>query len=585
MFPAAYKVTSGGAILSFLLSAITGHQGRTYSPFDDYWYHPRVAPAVTGHRVTPELAMSVSTVYAAVRVRSTVLAMLPLQLFRRLPDGRGKERAHDHRLSYLLHHQPNRWQTSFQWRQMLQAHVILRGNGYSEIVAGPRGFADQLIPLHPAFVVVKDQLTDGRLVYEYRPPDQPGVVRLLSSDQIFHVIGPSDNGITGLSVVALMRNSVGLALALQEHGGRQFGGNSPMMKGIIKQTTPRPMDEAAQKVLTRSFAAAHSGQNAHGVAYLPPGLEWQSVGMTNDDAQFLATQAFQVEDLLRFLSVPGNLVGHADKTATFASAEAFFQSFLTIHMDPDFVMWEQAISRDLLFAEEQETVFAQFNRASLLRGDHKARSEFYRAMVELGIMTRNETRELENLNALDGLDGPLTPLNMQQGGQGGAVQSAEALAPQMHSIVTAAAERLIRKECAVVTKAAEKHADDTVAWMTAAATFYEKFRDELVTVLALSTVIASAYCSGAMERLKADGMEALETWRTPEHLARVVGLAMVNDPVAQLQQQIGAVRRDVETLAERPAPRERRTRFERDEKTHLITSVIEDSDGEAPTIQ
>ena len=514
--------------MSFLLSAITGQTG-TPGPFDDHWYHPVAAPAVTGHRVTPELAMSVSTVYAAVRVRSTVLAMLPLLMFRRLEDRRGKERAHDHRLSYLLHHQPNTWQTSFQWRQMLHAHVILRGNGYSEIVPGPRGFADQLFPLHPDFVEVKDQLRDGSLVYEYRPPNQPGVVRRLSSDQMFHVRGPSDNGITGLSVVNLMRNSVGLALATQEHGARQFGANSPMMKGILHNTTGRAISEDAAKIMTSSFARANSQSHGQGVAYLPPGMEWQSIGMTNDDAQFLATRTFQVEDLLRFLCVPGNLVGHADKTATFASAEAFFNSFLTIHMDPDFVTWEQEISRSLLLPDEQENVVAEFIRAALVRGDTQARGEFYRVMIELGVMTRNEARALENLNALDGLDSPLTPLNMQSGPpppEGNRVAASMAL-PRVQEIIANMAARLVKREVKCLQEAATKHAGKPDRWAQAVRRFYEKYPDDVACGLALSPGVAGAYCVERRERLLATSTPAglLEAWEQ-ESGAALAGLVI-----------------------------------------------------------
>jgi len=464
--------------------------------------------------------MRVSTVYAAVRVRSTILAMLPLKMGRHLPNG-GRE-YFNHRLAPVLSRNPNRWQTSFQWRQMMQSHVILRGNGISEIVPGPRGFVDQLVPLHPDHVELKDQLRDGRLVYEYRPPGT-GQLRRLTSDDVLHLMGPSTNGCWGLSVVNLMKDSVGLALATQEHGGRLFN-NAPMMKGLIKQTAGRAMDEPAQKALANSFARAHSGANAHGVAYLPAGMEWQSIGMSNEDAQYLATREFQVADLLRFLSVPGVLVGHADKTSTYASAEQFFQSFFTVHLDPDFVMWEQAICRDLLEEGERETVFAEIVRGGLMRADAKSRAEFYRAMIELGVMTRNEARGLENLNPIEGLDDPLTPLNMERGAgrdtgrdTGRAPEATTSAAPvastQMRSIVAATAARLVNKEVARMQHEALKYADNDALWRQSVTAWYERFASEVARDLSLPLPDATAYAVRRREEVLAVGVSVLEVWK------------------------------------------------------------------------
>ena len=280
------------------------------------------------------------------------------------------------------------------------------------------------------------------------------------------------------------------------------------------------MDEPAQQTLTRTFAQANAV--AGGVAYLPPGLGWQSVGMSNDDAQFLETRSFQVEDILRFMSVPGNLVGHADKTATFASAEAFFKSFVTIHMDPDFVMWEQVISRDLLLESEQETAYAKFNRTSLLRADAQGRAEYYRAMVDLGIMTPNEARELEDMNWLEGLDDPRMPMNMQRVGEEppapGAppapVRRASVYPPHIKAIITDVSARLVRREVAELGKAAAKYAGSPDGWSKAVRRFYEKFPDDVARALALSPGEAAAYCVERRERLLAEGSPAglLEAW-------------------------------------------------------------------------
>ena len=508
--------------MGFLISAINGTTPTNPGPTDDFWYEGLGLTAATGHRVNPELAMRVSTVFAATRVRSSVLAMLPLHVYRRLDDG-GKARI-AHRLEPVLSLLPNRWQTSFQWRQMMQGHVILRGNAYSEILPGRRGFVDQLVPLHPSRVSIENQLADGRLVYTYQPPI--GRTRDIIGDKMFHLMGPSTDGIRGLSVIELMRDSVGLALATQEFGGRLFQ-NAPMMKGIITQKTGKAMDDESADTLAKSFARAHSGTKAHGAAYLPPGLEWQAVGMSNEDAQFLATREFQVSDLLRFLAVPGVLVGHAEKTATYASAEQFFQSFFTYHLDPDFVTWEQAISRDCLAEAERGTIFAEFVRGGLLRGDAKSRAEFYRTMIELGIMTRNEARALENLNALAGLDDPLTPRNMDRN-QGrrtsdrstgdatvpGPAPAASRYPPHIEAIVADVSARLVRREVKCLQEAAVKYAASRPGWEKAVRRFYEKFPDDVARHMALSPGDAAAYCVERRERLLSDDapVRLLETW-------------------------------------------------------------------------
>lgn len=501
--------------MSFLLPVL---QAGTPGPTDDFWYQPAGVQAVTGHRVTPDMAMRVSTVYAAMRVKSTVMAMLPLQVFETREDG-GKDRLPDHRLSSVLAH-PNEWQTGYQLRQLMAAHVTMWGNGICEILPGARGFVDQLVPLHPAHVTLKDQMPDGRLVYEYMPPDghRP---RILRTGEVLHVMGPSHDGRWGLSVLSLMRDAVGLALATQEHGGRQFGGNSPMMKGILTSTGPVGLKAEQEKQLTQSFARAHSGANAHGVAYLPPGLDWQSVGMSNEDAQFLETRDFQVSDLLRFMAVPGVLVGHGEKTATYASAEQFFQSFVTYHLDPDFVAMEKAIGRDLLEDGERDRVFVKHNRNALLRGDASSRSEFYGKMVELGIYTRNEVRAFEDINPLDGLDEPLTPLNMQQG-TGDTPPPASAaggFSLRAQAILQATAARLGRREVATMQKAAERHAANPDAWRKAVTTFYDKFAGDVASSLAVDTPSAAAFCAARATRLLATGAGLLEHWDHAEGAA------------------------------------------------------------------
>jgi HK97 family phage portal protein len=467
------------------------------------WTATPGAVSPSGVSVSPESAMRVSTVFAMVKVKTSVISSIPLHVFRRR--GEGRERLPNHRLEAVLA-KPNAWQTGCQFRQLLAAQVMLRGNAVAEILPGPKGAIDQLIPLSADLVTFKGQESDGRLVYEYA---QPGVglrPRILRTGDVLHLAGPSLDGVWGLSVVGLMRDSVGLALATEEHGSRQFGGNSPSMRGILRSTGAVGLNPTQEQQLTGSFARANSGRNAHGVAYLPPGIEWSSVGMSNDDAQFLETRDFQIADLLRFGGVPGVLVGHADKTSTYASAEQFFQSFLTYHLDPDLVATEKAFGRDLLAGAEQGDVYLRHNRNALLRGDAASRAGFYRTMVEMGIFTRNEVRQHEDLNPLDGLDEPLTPLNMQTG-QGDALLSRAA------QIAREAAGRLSRREALAMGKAWERFSSDPVSWRSAVLAFYAKHAIEVASQLAIDPAVAAAYaedrCAGI---LGAGSFDILTAW-------------------------------------------------------------------------
>ncbi len=487
---------------------------QTPGPIDDFWYRPVGGVSATGQRITPDMAMKVSTVYACVRVLASTLAMLPLNVVRSRANG-DKEVDRAHPLYRVLHTRPNTWQTSFQWRQMMMGHLVLRGNAYSRIVLGGRNVA-QVVPLHPDRTRVVDQRADGDLVYEHQTAS--GQTEVLFSDEVFALTGLSSDGVTGISLLSMMRDSVGLALATQEFGGRLFK-NAPMFKGLLKQVVGRYMDEEAERRVTSSFARAHSGENSHGVALMPPGLEWESIGITPEDSQFLETRAFQVEDLLRFIGVPGVLVGHADKTATYASAEQFFQAFFTYHMAPWFVLWEQAIQRDLVIESEQDQITAEFNREGLLRGDSAARAEFYRTMIELGVFTRNEVRQLENRNRIEGLDDPLTPMNLQQG-SGAADEATEppestegAVQARLDQMVVDASRRMTMREVDRLARAARKHSADPAAWAAAVETFYAGYPAELDAVFVTDHAFED-FAASRQAELLADGVAVLERWKT-----------------------------------------------------------------------
>ncbi len=315
-------------------------------PADDYWYEPYEGPGRPG----PSSALSISTVYRGVTVLANTVAMLPLPVLERLPADRGWRRAPAHRLYRALHDAPNRWQTSFAWRQMLMGHLVLRGNAYGRIISDARGFAAEIAPLHPDRVTIVDQLASGQLVYRYAPPAEAPVT-LVGGETLLHLRGFSLDGFTGVSVLTLMRRAVETAINTETFAQRFFS-RAPMMRGFLKHAR-RLEDESRQKLET-SFQRANSGPSGwHRVPVLEGGLEWESVGVSNEDSQFIETREFSVPEFARFLGVPTVLLMHADKTSLYANAEQFFLAFARIDLEHWLVGIEQTLTEALLPARRR----------------------------------------------------------------------------------------------------------------------------------------------------------------------------------------------------------------------------------------
>ncbi|MCG8430858.1 MAG: phage portal protein [Candidatus Omnitrophica bacterium] len=344
----------------------------------------------SGVTVTQERALQVSAVFACVRVLSETIASLPLKLYKRV-DG-GKEPATKHHMYSLLHDSPNEHLTSYEFRETMIAHLNLRGNFYAIRQFNNAGRIAGLIILNPANMKVK--LEEGEIVYEYTWEN--GDIQFFSAEEIWHVRGLSTDGLIGLSPITVAREAIGLSIATEEHGARLFG-NDAKPGGLLVH--PGNLSEEASERLKDSWERAHAGvDNAWKVAVLEGGLTWQSVGFTNDDAQFLETRNFQVQDIARIYRVPAVMIGHADKTQTFASAEQFFLNFAVHTITPWLKRIEQSINMNLLSKKERRTYFAEFNMDGLLRGDIASRYSAYAIARQNKWMSANEVREKENMN-------------------------------------------------------------------------------------------------------------------------------------------------------------------------------------------
>lgn len=372
------------------------------------------SPTSSGISVNADTALQAAAVYACVAVLSESVAQLPLPLYKRV--GKGKEKAAEHPLYSILHDMPNRWQTAFEFRQMLMSHALLRGKGMAFINRVGKGKdrrVFELIPIHPDTATIKKDPAGG-LDFTVSVTSKNGTADF-RSDELLVVRGMTLDGVNGITPITYAREAIGLSIAAEKHGARLFG-NGARPGGVL--STPGSLKDEEVKSLRERWQEAYSGENSFKVAVLHGGLDFKPIGMSNEDAQYLETRKYQRSEIASLFRVPAHLINDLEK-ATFSNVEHLGLSFVVHSLQPWLVRWEQAIFRDLLTPAERGQYFAEHTVAGLLRGDVKSRYEAYGRGILDGWMTRNEARILENLNPIDGLDEPLQPLNMTRVGSDG----------------------------------------------------------------------------------------------------------------------------------------------------------------------
>ncbi|MBS1198147.1 MAG: Phage portal protein [Proteobacteria bacterium] len=353
--------------------------------------------SVTGLSVTPDTAMRVTAVYRAVSILSQTYASLPLGVYRQLANG-GKERDRAHPLDEVLTRSPNRWQTSFEWREMMSGHFALRGRCYSEIISTGGKAVAELIPLHPDRIK-PFRAPDGYLAFEYTPADGPRRIILQSEMHFMHGLTVGADGITPLSPIGCCREAIALALATEEHGARLFR-NGTRLGGVLKMPG-RLKDDLARKDLLKSWKEAYSGvQNSGKTALLEEGMAWESLGMTNEDAQFLESRKLQNAEIARIFGVPLHMLSDLDRS-TNNNIEHQGMEYVTHTVRPGAIRREECMERDLLAGSSARTHCIWFDLDGLMRGDSAARASFNGTMLQNGVFNRNEVRISEGKNPSD----------------------------------------------------------------------------------------------------------------------------------------------------------------------------------------
>ncbi len=357
----------------------------------------------SGKNVNERSAMQMTAVYACVRILSEAIAGLPLHLYRYTDSG-SKDKAVDNPLYFLLHDEPNPEMTSFVFRETLMTHLLLWGNAYAQIIRNGKGSVMALYPLMPNRMEV-DRDESGRIVYRYnRYKDEAnakkeGAVEL-SPEDVLHIPGLGFDGLVGYSPIAMARNAIGMAIACEEFGSKFFA-NGASPSGVLEH--PGILKDPAK--VRDSWNAAYGGSsNAHKVAVLEEGLKYVPISISPNEAQFLETRKFQLNEIARIFRVPPHMVGDLDKSS-FSNIEQQSLEFVKYTLDPWVVRWEQCLSRSLLAGDEKKTLFFKFNVDGLLRGDYQSRMNGYAVGRQNGWMSANDIRELENMDRIPAEEG------------------------------------------------------------------------------------------------------------------------------------------------------------------------------------
>lgn len=360
-------------------------------------YGPKLSKS--GVSVTWDTAIKVSTVLACARVISQGIAQVPLKVFLNQPQG-GKVAATDHPLYFLLHNQPNEWQTSFEYRETLGLHLAMCGRHYS-FINRVRGEIRELIAIEPSMVETS-RARDGTITYKVKMAD--GLFKDYPQEAIWHIRGPSWNGSEGLDAIHLAREAIGLAISAEDQHSRFFK-NGVRPSGTY--SVEGKLDDAQYKQLRKFIVDNTTGDNQGLPMIVDRGAKWLQQAMTGVDAQHLETRRFQVEEICRTMGVMPIMVGHADKTATYASAEQMFLAHVVHTLTPWYTRIEQSVDAHLLGKKEvQKGYYAKFIAAGLLRGSMKDRSDYFSKALGAGgspaWMTQDEVRELEEMNPMGG---------------------------------------------------------------------------------------------------------------------------------------------------------------------------------------
>ena len=358
----------------------------------------------SGKPVNERTAMQTTVVYACVRILAEAVASLPLHVYEYQDDG-GKKLVHDHPLYYLLHDEPNPEMTSFVFRETLMSHLLIWGNAYAQIIRDGAGRVLGLYPLLPdKMEVQRDDKGNIYYVYSRNSDENPtfkeyGNIKLKAED-VLHIPGLGFDGLIGYSPIAMAKNAVGMTLACEEYGASFFA-NGANPGGVLEH--PGVLKDPSK--VRESWNSVYRGvSNAHKIAVLEEGMKYQQIGIPPEEAQFLETRKFQINEIARLYRIPPHMVGDLDKSS-FSNIEQQSLEFVKYTLDPWVIRWEQSLQRSLLLPGEKGKYFIKLNVDGLLRGDYQSRMNGYAVGRQNGWFSANDIREMENMNPIPDEEG------------------------------------------------------------------------------------------------------------------------------------------------------------------------------------
>lgn len=358
----------------------------------------------SGKPVNERTAMQTTAVYACVRILAEAVASLPLHVYEYQDDG-GKKLVHDHPLYYLLHDEPNPEMTSFVFRETLMSHLLIWGNAYAQIIRDGVGRVLGLYPLLPdKMEVQRDDKGNIYYVYSRNSDENPtfkeyGNIKLKAED-VLHIPGLGFDGLIGYSPIAMAKNAVGMTLACEEYGASFFA-NGANPGGVLEH--PGVLKDPSK--VRESWNSVYRGvSNAHKIAVLEEGMKYQQIGIPPEEAQFLETRKFQINEIARLYRIPPHMVGDLDKSS-FSNIEQQSLEFVKYTLDPWVIRWEQSLQRSLLLPGEKGKYFIKLNVDGLLRGDYQSRMNGYAVGRQNGWFSANDIREMENMNPIPDEEG------------------------------------------------------------------------------------------------------------------------------------------------------------------------------------
>lgn len=358
----------------------------------------------SGKPVNERTAMQTTAVYACVRILAEAVASLPLHVYEYQDDG-GKKLVHDHPLYYLLHDEPNPEMTSFVFRETLMSHLLIWGNAYAQIIRDGAGRVLGLYPLLPdKMEVQRDDKGNIYYVYSRNSDENPtfkeyGNIKL-KAENVLHIPGLGFDGLIGYSPIAMAKNAVGMTLACEEYGASFFA-NGANPGGVLEH--PGVLKDPSK--VRESWNSVYRGvSNAHKIAVLEEGMKYQQIGIPPEEAQFLETRKFQINEIARLYRIPPHMVGDLDKSS-FSNIEQQSLEFVKYTLDPWVIRWEQSLQRSLLLPGEKGKYFIKLNVDGLLRGDYQSRMNGYAVGRQNGWFSANDIREMENMNPIPDEEG------------------------------------------------------------------------------------------------------------------------------------------------------------------------------------